>query len=87
MPNPVKPIPQNDHTLTPSLVCLNAAQAIEFYKVVFGATEIARMPGPDGKIMHAVLKKGDSRLFVNDPMSKSVPRPEPEVVNPTSLHV
>jgi len=87
MANPVKPIPETEHTVTPNLVCRNAAQAIDFYKAVFGATEIVRMPGPDGKIMHAVLKIGDSRIFLNDPMSKTAPSPEPGVVNPTSLHV
>jgi PhnB protein len=87
MANPVKPIPETEHTVTPSLVCRNAAQAIDFYKAVFGATEIVRMPGPDGKIMHAVLKIGDSRIFLNDPMSKTPPVPETGAVNPTSLHV
>ena len=49
MPNAVKPIPDNFHSLTPNLVCRNAAQAIEFYKAVFGATELMRMPGPAEK--------------------------------------
>jgi len=71
--NPVKPIPENFHSVTPNLVCRNAAQAIDFYKAVFGATETVRMPGPDGKIMHAVLKIGDSRIFVNDSMGNSMP--------------
>jgi PhnB protein len=88
MQNPVKPIPDNFHSITPNLVCRNAAQAIDFYKVVFGATEIMRMPGPDGKIMHAVLKIGDSPFFVNDTMSKTMPTgPEPGTTNPTYLHL
>jgi PhnB protein len=88
MPNPVKPIPDNFHSLTPNLVCRNAAQAIDFYKTVFGATELMRMPGPDGKIMHAELQIGDSRFFVNDTMSKSIPTgPEPGASNPMYLHV
>jgi len=88
MPNPVKPIPDNFHSLTPNLVCRNAAQAIEFYKTVFGATELVRMPGPGGKIMHAELQIGDSRLFVNDSMAKSMPTgPEPGASNPMYLHV
>ncbi len=88
MPNPVKPIPDNFHSLTPNLVCRNAAQAIEFYKAVFGATELMRMPGPGGKIMHAELQIGDSRLFVNDSMAKSMPTgPEPGASNPMYLHV
>ena len=66
MPNPVKPIPEGFHTITPSLICKDAARAIEFYKRVFGAEELMRMPTPDGKIGHAHLKIGDSNLFVND---------------------
>jgi len=88
MPNPAKPIPDNFHSLTPNLVCRNAAQAIEFYKAVFGATELMRMPGPGGKIMHAELQIGDSRFFVNDSMAKSMPTgPEPGASNPMYLHV
>jgi PhnB protein len=87
MQNRAKPIPENYHAITPSLACHNASRAIDFYKEVFGATELVRMPGPDGKIMHAVLKIGDSRIFVNDPMSKTAPSPESGVVNLTSLHL
>jgi PhnB protein len=88
MPNPVKPIPDCLHSLTPNLVCRNAAQAIDYYKAVFGATEHMRMPGPDGKILHAELQIGDSRFFVNDSMSKVIPTgPEPGASNPMYLHV
>jgi len=41
-------------------------RAIEFYKSVFGATEVMRMPGPEGKIMHSELKIGDSIIFINE---------------------
>jgi PhnB protein len=88
MPKAVNPIPENYHSITPSLVCRNAAQAIDFYKTVFGATEIVRMPGPDGKIMHAELKIGDSTFFLNDPMSKTLPAlPDAGATNLTSLHL
>jgi PhnB protein len=66
MPASVKPIPEGFHTATPTLVVRNAAQAIEFYKKVFGAKEIMRMPSPDGKISHAELKIGDSIIFLSD---------------------
>ena len=46
----VKPIPEGYHTITPYLRCRDAAKAIEFYKKAFGATEMLRMNGPDGKI-------------------------------------
>ena len=54
------------HTVTPHLVCAGAADAIEFYKKAFGAEEIIRLPGPDGKIMHACLKIGDSAIMLAD---------------------
>jgi PhnB protein len=66
MSNPVKPIPDGYHSITPSLICKNAAKAIEFYKKAFGAQEHMRMPTPDGKIVHAELKIGDSIIFVSD---------------------
>jgi PhnB protein len=78
MASAVKPIPDGYHTITPNLVCRNAERAIEFYKTVFGANELMRMPGPGGKIMHAELKIGNSILFVNDeltqPGSETAPR-------------
>jgi len=49
MPNFIKPIPEGFHTATPTLVVKNAAQAIDYYKKVFGAEELMRMPSPDGK--------------------------------------
>lgn len=58
--------PSQYHTVTVSLVVANAAEAIEFYKAAFGATEVSRMPGPDGKLMHAELKIGDSLLMLAD---------------------
>jgi len=66
MANAVTPIPEGYHSITAGLVCRGADRAIEFYKAAFGAQEIMRSPSPDGKIMHAELKIGDSILFVND---------------------
>jgi uncharacterized glyoxalase superfamily protein PhnB len=60
----VKPIPEGHHTITPHLYIKNAPEAIEFYKKAFGAKEISRAPGPDGKIMHAELKIGDSFIYL-----------------------
>ncbi len=62
----VKPIPQGFHTVTPSLVVRNAAEAIEFYKKALGAQELMRMPDPSGRISHAELKIGDSIIFLSD---------------------
>lgn len=64
--SPVKPIPEGYHSITPSIVCRNAAKAIEFYKEVFHAKEKARMTGPGGLIMHAELLIGDSHLMMCD---------------------
>ena len=62
------PIPEGMRTVTPHLICAGAAQAIEFYKKAFGAVETARLPGPQGKIMHAMLRIGDSALMLVDEM-------------------
>ena len=62
----VKPIPDGMHTVTPHLVCAGAADAIEFYKKAFNAVETSRMPAPDGTLMHASIKIGDSTLMLMD---------------------
>jgi len=61
-----QPIPTGHENLIPHLVCERCADAIEFYKRAFGAEEIHRMPAPDGRIMHAALKIGNSFLFLVD---------------------
>ena len=65
MPN-VKAIPQGYTTVTPSITVKDAPKVIEFYKKAFGATERMRMPGPDGKIMHAEIQIGNSIIMMND---------------------
>jgi PhnB protein len=62
----VNAVPKGSHTLTPYLRVKDATAAIEFYKKAFGAEELTRMAGPDGKIMHACLQIGDSKLFLSD---------------------
>ena len=64
----VKPIPQGMHSVTPHLVCAGAAKAIEFYKKAFGAEEGGRLPGPDGRLMHAAIRIGDSTMMLVDEM-------------------
>ncbi|MEY2410470.1 MAG: PhnB protein [Verrucomicrobiota bacterium] len=59
-------IPEGYHTATPYLVCTGAARAIDFYKEVFDAREVLRMAGPAGRIMHAEIQIGDSRLMLAD---------------------
>ncbi len=62
------PIPEGFHTVTPQLILDNAAQAIDWYKKAFGAEEVSRAKGPDGKILHADLKIGNSHIMMNDAM-------------------
>jgi PhnB protein len=62
----VQPIPPGFHTITPHLIVYDAKAAIDFYKRAFGAIELCAMPSPDGKIMHATIQIGDSRLMLCD---------------------
>src|SRR5438309_3785175 len=62
------PIPEGFHTVTPQLILDNAAQAIDWYKKALGAEEVSRATGPDGKILHADLKIGNSHIMMNDAM-------------------
>src|SRR4030095_2318539 len=62
----VKPIPEGYHTATPYLIIEGAADAVEFYKRAFGATELFRFPAPEGKIGHAEIKIGDSPIMLAD---------------------
>jgi PhnB protein len=59
-------IPAGYHTVTPYLACGDAARAIEFYAKAFGAAEVMRMPAPGGKIGHAEMNIGDSRIMLTD---------------------
>ena len=61
-------IPKGYHTVTPSLFVAGAAKAIDFYKKALGAEEVSRFPGPDGKIMHAEIRIGDSTIMLADEM-------------------
>jgi PhnB protein len=63
---PVKPIPDGYHAVTPYLVMKSAARAIDFYKQVFGATEIMRMDAPGGRVGHAELRIGDAVIMLAD---------------------
>jgi uncharacterized glyoxalase superfamily protein PhnB len=62
----VQPIPPGFHAVTPHLVCAGAAEAIAFYQRAFGAEELSRLPGPGGRIMHAMIRIGDSVLMLVD---------------------
>lgn len=61
-------VPAGHHTVTPQLTLDNAAPALEWYKKALGAEEMSRALGPDGKILHAEIRVGDSRIMLNDAM-------------------
>ena len=75
----VKSIPEGMHSVTPHLVCADAAKAIEFYKKAFNATELFRLDGAAGKLMHACIQIGDSRVMLADEF------PEWDSVGPKTL--
>jgi PhnB protein len=75
----VKPVPDGMHTVTPHLVCAGAAAAIEFYKKAFNAVEEGRLPGPQGRIMHAMIRIEGSAVMLVDEM------PEWGALGPKSL--
>ena len=66
----VKAVPEGMHTITPHLVCAGAVKAMEFYKKAFGATELMKLEGPDGRLMHGRVQIGDSILMLFDESSE-----------------
>ena len=76
---PVKPIPEGYQSVIPALSIQGAAEAIEFYKRAFGATERLRMPGPNNSIAHAELQIGDSVVMVSDPFPQASTKPPTEL--------
>jgi PhnB protein len=81
-----KPIPEGYHTVTPYLVVEDAAEAIDWYEKAFGAKETVRMPMPDGKVGHAELEIGDSRVMLSDPFEQGITKP-PKELGGTSVSV
>jgi PhnB protein len=62
------PIPEGFHSVTPQLILNNATRTIDWYKKAFGAVEVSKALGPDGKVMHADVRIGNSHLMMNDAM-------------------
>src|SRR5436190_3600179 len=67
-------VPEGHHTITPQLTMDNAVEAIDWYKKALGAVEVTRATGPDGKIMHAEIRIGDSLIMLNDAMGAKGPK-------------
>jgi PhnB protein len=84
----VQPIPPGMHTVTPHLVVRGAAKAIDFYKRAFDAKEESRLPGPNGTLMHASIRIGDSSVMLMDesPEWKSV-GPQSLKGTPVTIHL
>lgn len=66
MADKINSVPEGYHSVIPYLIVDGAGAAIDFYQTAFGAIEVMRMPGPDGKIGHAELKIGDSHIMLAD---------------------
>ena len=83
-----RPIPEGMHSVTPHLICAGAADAIEFYKKAFGAVEEARLAGPNNRIMHAMLRIGDSAVMLVDEMPEwGALGPKTLKGSPVTLHL
>lgn len=81
-PSPVNPVPEHLHTVTPRLVVRDAARAIAFYRDAFGAEEIGeRFADPDGNIIHAELRIGDSVVMLSDEGDNGAPAASPPSVD------
>jgi len=88
MPDQANPVPESLHTITPNLVFRKAAKAIEFYKKVFGAVVIVSMPGANNKVMHAMIRIGDSHVFIADTLTAKSPAVSSETsFIPAYLHL
>ena len=81
----VTPIPEGYRSITPYLIVKAASAAIDFYKKVFGATEIMRFAGPDGKVGHAELRIGDSVIMLADEQQEMYRSPQAFGGSPVSL--
>ncbi|MBB5216941.1 ketosteroid isomerase-like protein/uncharacterized glyoxalase superfamily protein PhnB [Parapusillimonas granuli] len=84
----VSPIPPSMSAVTPHLVCKDAAGAIEFYKKAFDAREESRLHGPDGKIVHACLRIGESAVFLaEENLEWGAPGPRQLKGTPVGIHL
>lgn len=82
----VKPIPEGYHSVTPYLVVKGGARALEFYARAFGARELFRMDQPDGRVGHAEIQIGDSRIMLADEFPDMGAR-SPETVGGTPVGI
>jgi len=84
----VQPIPSGFTAITPHLVCRGAAEAIAFYTKAFGAVELGRLPGPDGRLAHAMIRIGDAALMLVDEYpEQGMLGPQALKGSPVTLHL
>jgi PhnB protein len=86
MPAKVKPVPDGYHTITPYLSVNGATAAIEFYKKAFGAREVLKLAQPDGRVGHAELQIGESRIMLADEFPQMEFR-SPSAIGGTPVHL
>ncbi len=85
---PISPVPPGYHTLTPYLIVNGAAAALGWYVQAFGARELMRVPGHDGKVGHAEIEIGDSRIMLADEnLAVDAKSPGAFGGSPISLHL
>jgi PhnB protein len=86
---PVNYVPEGYRSVTPYLVVSGAAQAIEWYKNAFGAQDVMTMPFPDGRLMHAEMKIGDSFVMLADEFPEMGGNKSPKSLGgtPTGIHL
>ena len=81
-------LPEGMHQLSPHLVCAGAADAIDFYVKAFGATEMMRLPGPDGKLVHASVSiNSSSVLLVDEMLDHAIKSPKTLGGTPVTIHL
>ncbi len=81
-------IPEGMHTVTPHLVCDGAGAAIDFYVAAFGAVDLGRVPTPEGKLMHAMIRIGDSTVMLVDEFPEMGNRgPKALQGSPVTMHI
>jgi PhnB protein len=84
----VKAIPEGMQSITPHLVCAGATDAIDFYKKAFGATELARLAGPDGKLLHGAVRiEGSVVMLVDENPQWGAIGPKTLKGSPVTIHV
>ena len=82
----VAAVPAGYRTVTPMLVCRNAAGAMKFYEKALGARTLLSMPTPDGRVAHAEMQVGDSRIMLGDESPEQGAR-APETVGGSPVHI